>query len=97
VVHQCHLLWPVLVAVQPVAGVVFALDGVLIGAGDVAFMRTLTLVALAGVWAPLAIASLQWRWGITGVWIGLAASILVRLVGMLTRTAGDGWVRLGTG
>lgn len=96
VAHQAHLLWPVLILVQPAAGVVFALDGVLIGAGDVAFMRSLTVVALAGVWAPLAVAALHWHWGITGVWLGLAASILVRLAGMMARTAGGRWVRLGT-
>ena len=95
--HQAHLYWPVLAAVQIPAGVVFALDGVLIGAGDVAFMRNLTILALAGVYAPLAVAALHWHWGITGVWLGLAASIMVRLVGMLWRTRSDRWTRLGTG
>ena len=39
------MLWPWFVGMLPAAGVVFALDGVLIGAGDVAFLRTITLVA----------------------------------------------------
>ena len=42
---QALVAWPWFVAMQPLAGVVFALDGVLIGAGDVRFMRDLTLVA----------------------------------------------------
>ena len=39
--------WWFFVAMQPVAGVVFALDGVLLGAGDAAFLRTSTLLAAA--------------------------------------------------
>ncbi len=73
-------------------GCVFALDGVLIGAGDVAFMRTITIVAAVGVFAPLNVAALHWHWGIGGVWAGLTAFVLVRLVGMVARTRGHaGW------
>ena len=43
--HQAHVLWPWLVGMMPAAGIVFALDGVLLGAGDNAFIRTVTLVA----------------------------------------------------
>jgi Na+-driven multidrug efflux pump len=47
--HQAHLLWPWFVVMLPAAGIVFGLDGVLIGAGDVAFLRTITIIAaLAG-------------------------------------------------
>jgi putative MATE family efflux protein len=94
--HQLHLLWPLLVGIQPAAGVVFALDGVLLGAGDVRFLRTLTVVATAGVYAPLALAALWLDWGVAGIWAGLAASILVRLAGMLLRTRSERWVVLGT-
>ncbi|MGN6610078.1 MAG: MATE family efflux transporter [Jatrophihabitans sp.] len=93
--HQAHLLWPWFVAMLPAAGVVFALDGVLIGAGDVGFLRTLTIVAAVGAFAPINLAALHWHWGIGGVWAGLTAFILVRLVGMLTRARGERWVVLG--
>ena len=51
--------WWFMVAQLPVAGIVFALDGVLLGAGDAAFMRTATVVsALVGflplIWLSLA-------------------------------------------
>ncbi|MHB8294153.1 MAG: MATE family efflux transporter [Acidimicrobiales bacterium] len=95
--HQVHLLWPFLAGMQPAAGIVFALDGVLIGAGDVRFLRSLTLVATVGVYAPVALAALRWHWGIEGVWAGLAASILTRLAGMLARTARGRWAIIGTG
>lgn len=95
--HQVHLLWPFLAGMQPAAGIVFALDGVLIGAGDVRFLRSLTLVATVGVYAPVALAALRWHWGIEGAWAGLAASILTRLAGMLVRTARGRWAIIGTG
>jgi putative MATE family efflux protein len=95
VVTQAHVLWPWFVGMLPAAGVVFALDGVLIGAGDVAFLRTITLVAAVGAFAPLNLAALHWHWGLGGVWAGLSAFIAVRLVGMVARARGDRWVVLG--
>jgi Na+-driven multidrug efflux pump len=95
VLAQAHALWPWFIAMQPAAGVVFALDGVLIGAGDVAFMRTLTLIAAILVFAPINLAALHWHWGIGGVWAGLTAFIGVRLVGMLGRTLSGKWVVIG--
>jgi len=96
VLHQAHVLWPWFVAMLPVAGVVFALDGVLIGAGDVAFMRTLTVVAAVAGFIPLTLSALRWHWGIGGIWAGLAAFVLLRFVGMVWRTRGERWVVLGT-
>ncbi|HZE49923.1 MAG TPA: MATE family efflux transporter, partial [Jatrophihabitantaceae bacterium] len=93
--HQAHLLWPWLIGMLPAAGVVFALDGVLIGAGDVGFMRTITLVAAVGAFAPLNLAALRWHWGIGGVWAGLTAFIGVRLAGMVWRTRTGHWIVLG--
>jgi putative MATE family efflux protein len=95
VVGQAHVLWPWLAGMQPACGVVFALDGVLIGAGDVAFMRTITLVGALGAFAPLNLAALHWHWGLGGVWAGLTAFIVVRLVGMVLRTRGARWVVVG--
>jgi Na+-driven multidrug efflux pump len=74
---------------------VFALDGVLIGAGDVAFLRTITVIAAVGAFLPLNLATLHWHWGLGGVWAGLTAFVVVRLVGMLARTRGDRWVVTG--
>jgi len=97
VVGQTHVLWPWFVAMLPAAGIVFALDGVLIGAGDVAYLRTLTIVAAVLVFAPMNLAALHWHWGLGGVWAGLASFIAVRLVGMLGRTRTDRWIVVGTG
>ncbi|WP_375493109.1 MATE family efflux transporter [uncultured Jatrophihabitans sp.] len=96
VLHQAHLLWPWFVALLPPAGVVFALDGVLIGAGDVGFLRTITVISAVGFFAPIDIAALHWHLGIGGVWAGLFAFIAVRFVGMVLRTRTDAWVVTGT-
>jgi putative MATE family efflux protein len=97
VAGQAHVLWWWFVGMLPAAGVVFALDGVLIGAGDVGFLRTITIVAAVAAFAPLNLAALHWHWGLGGVWAGLAAFILVRLAGMLWRARGDRWMVTGTG
>lgn len=96
VLAQVDVLWPWFLGMLPLAGVVFALDGVLIGAGDMAFLRTLTIVAAVFVFAPISLAALHWRWGLGGVWAGLAAFIAVRFVGMMVRTRGQRWMVLGT-
>jgi putative MATE family efflux protein len=93
--HQAHVLWPWFVLMLPAAGIVFGLDGVLIGAGDVAFLRTITIVAALGGFVPLTLAASYWDWGIGGVWAGLTAFIAVRLVGMVWRARTDRWVVLG--
>lgn len=97
VLHQAHVLWPWFVVMLPAAGIVFGLDGVLIGAGDVAFLRTITIVAALGAFVPLTLAASHWDWGIGGVWAGLTAFIMARLVGMVWRARTDRWVVLGSG
>ncbi|MHB8506960.1 MAG: MATE family efflux transporter [Acidimicrobiales bacterium] len=93
--HQAHLLWPFLAGMQPAAGILFALDGVLIGAGDVRFMRTVTLVGALGVFVPVCLAALHWHWGIAGVWAGLTGFVLARLVGNVMRASGTRWAVVG--
>jgi Na+-driven multidrug efflux pump len=39
----------------------------------------------------MSVLSLHYGWGIGGVWAGLTAFVLVRLVGMLARIAGTRW------
>ena len=95
--HQAHIVWPWFVGMLPAAGVVFALDGVLIGAGDVAFLRTITIVAALGGFIPLALAAARFGWGIGGVWAGLTSFIGVRLIGMVLRARTDRWMALGAG
>jgi Na+-driven multidrug efflux pump len=71
--------WWFFVALQPVAGVVFAVDGVLLGAGDAAYLRTTTLLAAAAGFLPLIWASLGFGWGWPHL-VGAGEVMLVRLV-----------------
>ena len=88
-------IWPWLAATQVAAGVVFALDGVLIGAGDVGFLRDVTLASTLGGFLPLVWLAHLAGWGLPGVWAGLLAFVLIRLVGMVLRVAGARWTERG--
>lgn len=91
VLRQAVVAWPWFAGMMPLAGVVFALDGVLIGAGDVRFLRNLTLLATFGVFLPAIWLAYGLKLGLGGIWAGLTLFILVRLVAMLVRTAGGRW------
>jgi Na+-driven multidrug efflux pump len=73
----------------------FALDGVFIGAGDVAFMRTVTLIAALLGYVPLTLLSYFFGWGLGGVWAGLTCFVGVRLVAALLRTRSGRWTHAG--
>jgi putative MATE family efflux protein len=92
VLGQAEVVWWFLAGMQPLAGVVFALDGVLMGAGDVAYLRTLTIGSAVVGFLPLSLLAGPEGWGLAGVWTGLCLFIGLRLVGMLLRVAGDRWV-----
>lgn len=84
-------------AAQPVAGVVFVLDGVLIGAGDGRYLAVAGLVVLCG-YAPVVLltsglgAGLPWLWVVFGVlFMG------GRLATLLHRAASDRWLVTGAG
>ena len=87
--------WWFFVALQPVAGVVFAVDGVLLGAGDAAFLRTSTLLAAVLGFLPLIWASLGLGWGLAGIWAGLSVFMLIRLVAVLARLRSGRWAVTG--
>jgi putative MATE family efflux protein len=87
--------WWFFAAMQPIAGVVFALDGVLLGAGDAAFLRTSTLLGAVIGFLPLIWASLAFDWGLAGIWSGLALFMVIRLVAVGLRARGDHWTITG--
>jgi putative MATE family efflux protein len=87
--------WWFFAGMQPLAGVVFALDGVLMGAGDAAYLRTWTLVAAACGFLPLVWASLAFGWGLVGIWTGLLLFVVLRLVAVLLRVRSGGWAVAG--
>lgn len=78
----------------PLSGVVYVLDGVLIGAGDARYLALAgTVVTCAylpfAIWVDLTDRSLTWLWAAYGV------SMLGRGVALAIRTRGTTWMRLG--
>ncbi|MFI5954577.1 MATE family efflux transporter [Cryptosporangium sp. NPDC051539] len=92
---QLGVLWPFLVGMVPVGGVVFALDGVLLGAGDNAYIRNVTVGSALLGFVPVTLAAAYYGWGLTGVWAGLAVFVAVRFVGMVWRTWSGRWLKIG--
>ncbi|WP_156756912.1 MATE family efflux transporter [Actinokineospora pegani] len=87
--------WWFFVALQPIAGVVFALDGVLLGAGDAAFLRTASIFAAVAGFLPLVWVSFALDWGLAGIWTGLSAFMVIRLATILLRTNSGKWAVVG--
>jgi putative MATE family efflux protein len=93
-----RLLVPVLLVAalgQPVAGVVFVLDGVLIGAGDGRYLAWGGLVVLA-VYAPAALLAAAGPGGLVPVWLAMVVVFMGARYVILTRRARtDAWLVTG--
>lgn len=92
------LLVPVLLVAalgQPVAGVVFVLDGVLIGAGDGAYLAWTGLAVLA-VYAPTALVAATAVHGLVSVWVAMTVVFMgARCVALWVRARSDRWLLTG--
>lgn len=97
VLDEVGVAWWFFVAMIPIAGVVFALDGVLLGSGDAAFLRTATLLAALVGFLPLIWASLVFDWGLAGIWTGLVVFMVLRLGAVVARIRSGRWRRVGAG
>jgi putative MATE family efflux protein len=79
---------------QPVAGVVFVLDGVLIGAGDQDYLAVAGLVALAVFGAAAAIVVATGA-GLVALYLAYGAWMLARFVTLTLRARGGHWLVTG--
>jgi Na+-driven multidrug efflux pump len=95
VVERAKEIWPLFALMQPANGAVFALDGILIGAGDTRFLMYGMLAAALGVFVPVALLSLALDLGIVGVWCGLVGLIAVRLATCAWRFRSRRWALVG--
>ncbi|MCT1513957.1 MATE family efflux transporter [Dietzia cercidiphylli] len=77
------------------AALVFGLDGVLLGAGDAAYLRTSTVVAALFGFLPVLLATRHFGWGLAGIWWGMGVFVAMRLVAVVARVRGDRWMVLG--
>jgi putative MATE family efflux protein len=95
VIDRAKEIWPLFALMQPANGAVFALDGILIGAGDTRFLMYGMLAASFGFYVPVALLALALDWGIVGVWMGLAGLIAVRLATCAWRFQSRRWALVG--
>ena len=79
---------------QPISGVVFVLDGVLMGAGDGRYLAWAMVLTLA-VFAPVALLVPSLGGGLTALWGAMTLMMTVRLLTLWTRTRSGRWVVTG--
>jgi len=84
----------VLVVMQPLAGAAFALDGILIGAGDMRFLAVAMVANTAFFLVALAVVR-QLDGGLVGLWVAFALFIAARALTLGWRLRGDSWIVTG--
>ncbi len=94
VAHLLLVVLLVVAAAQPVAGVVFVLDGVLIGAGDQNYLAVAGLVSTA-VFAVAAALDVVTGAGLLGLWLAISAWLAARFVTLTWRARGTRWLVTG--
>lgn len=83
-----------LALMQPINGIVFALDGILIGAGDMKFLAWAMAFA-AVVFIPLALLVPTFELGLGWLWGTIWVLMVVRGAGLLYRFRSDKWIVTG--
>jgi putative MATE family efflux protein len=89
IVLCAFLLWFV-AGLQPVNAVVFVLDGLLIGAGDMRFLAY-AMAAAAAVFVPAALLVARLDLGIGWLWAAIGLLMLTRLAALMWRFTGAAW------
>jgi putative MATE family efflux protein len=84
----------VMAVAAPIAGVVFVLDGVLIGAGDGRYLALASLIALCA-YVPAAVAVQQAQAGLVWLWVAYGWYVTARMLTLLWRIRGRAWLRTG--
>ncbi|MET7734889.1 MATE family efflux transporter [Streptomyces sp. NPDC005402] len=79
---------------QPICGVVFVLDGVLMGAGDGPYLAWAMVITLA-VFAPIALLVPALDGGLTALWAAMTLMMVVRMLTLWLRTRSGRWIVTG--
>jgi putative MATE family efflux protein len=90
VIDQAQELWPLFCVMWPVAAIAFALDGILIGAGDTAYMALAMAVSFV-VFAPIVLAANT----VAVVWVAIDVLMLTRVATLGARFARRRWALVG--
>ncbi|MGW0418554.1 MATE family efflux transporter [Streptomyces sp. NPDC003015] len=79
---------------QPICGVVFVLDGVLMGAGDGPYLAWAMVITLA-VFAPVALLVPVLDGGLTALWAAMTLMMVIRMLTLWLRTRSGRWIVTG--
>ncbi|MER6344805.1 MATE family efflux transporter [Streptomyces sp. NPDC001595] len=79
---------------QPISGVVFVLDGVLMGAGDGPYLAWAMVLTLA-VFTPVALLVPALGGGLTALWTAMTLMMTVRMATLWIRTRSGRWIVTG--
>ncbi|MBT2419483.1 MATE family efflux transporter [Streptomyces sp. ISL-22] len=79
---------------QPICGVVFVLDGVLMGAGDGPYLAWAMVLTLA-VFTPVALLVPAVGGGLTAIWAAMTLMMTVRMLTLWLRTRSGHWIVTG--
>jgi putative MATE family efflux protein len=79
---------------QPISGVVFVLDGVLIGAGDQNYLAWAGAVTLA-VYLPAVLLVPVLHGGLVALWLAYSLWLLARFITLVLRARGSAWLVTG--
>lgn len=79
---------------QPVCGIVFVLDGVLMGAGDGPYLAGAMVITLA-VFTPVALLIPALGGGLTAVWAAMTLMMTVRMLTLWLRARSGRWIVTG--
>lgn len=79
---------------QPICGIVFVLDGVLMGAGDGPYLAGAMLITLA-VFAPVALLVPTLGGGLTALWAAMTLMMAVRMLTLWLRARSSRWLVTG--
>ena len=83
---------------QPVAGIAFILDGVLIGAGDtrwLAWAQTAATLAYVPMVLGVALSGVTGATGLVWLWVAFTGFMTVRAALLWVRSRGDRWMVVG--
>jgi putative MATE family efflux protein len=95
VLARAATLWPLLCLLQVVGAVAYALDGILLGAGETTFLAG-SMILSGAAYVAVAVAALLLHWGLIGVWSGFIVLMIVRDLTCGARFLGGRWIVLGS-
>ncbi|WP_172382872.1 MATE family efflux transporter [Streptomyces sp. MNP-20] len=84
----------VIALAQPICGIVYVLDGVLMGAGDGPYLAWAMLITLA-VFAPAALLVPTLGGALTSLWVAMTLMMTVRMLTLWLRSRSGRWIVTG--